>query len=167
MTYTPTNTPNAQPQAQAQELLPGDINKALSMLINEIDRLHKIYTQETAFLKEANRVAFLDIQEEKYQSAMRYESFVRQIIARKTEMDKADPQLKKSLKEKQNQFDTLAKDNIKTVRRMQKSAQHLGDTLRKAAIKAVKRQSSSGYNQSGSLDNSTHKPVSASINETA
>ena len=169
MTYQNTFHPNDIEAKAIQSVdMPKDINQALKLLISGLQDLHKIYKEETNVLQNVDSKSFLDMQDKKFKTAIRYEAMIREIMTRKDDIKNANPALKKQLKDAQKKFSELTTDNLKAVERMQKCTRRLGDTLRKAAIHATQNQRASSYSGNGALSNGAkHKSVSTGINETA
>ena len=171
MTYqnTQSPTPEEKHSSSAPNVeLPANTNKALQSIIGSMEELSSIYTEENKALSQTDSQAFLDMQESKYQAAIRYEALIRQMIDRKDEIAQADPDLKSKLQTMKNQFSLIKEENKAAIERMQNCTRRLGDTLRRAAIKATQRQQTNTYSHTGDMPNSSKgRLISTGINEKA
>ena len=148
-------------------LLSQSPEKAIQEMMETIDALRGVYIEETTALEAADTPAFLSVQDKKLNTAMRYERGIQEIIARKEEMRKIDPALKRRLETMQNDFSNIAKENMEALTRMQRTMERLGNTIRDAAKEAVNQQRAYSYGESGALQSNEKRVVSTGISETA
>ncbi len=141
--------------------------KAMQEMMSTIDALRTIYVRETEALDGADTKTFLSMQDEKLEAARNYQSRIQQMLARKAEMRKADPTLRRRLQEMQSDFSQLAKKNAEALKRMDRCVERLGNTIRRAAKEEAKRQRSFSYDATGSMRHAERKAISTGLSETA
>ncbi|MBI4031182.1 MAG: flagellar protein FlgN [Proteobacteria bacterium] len=139
--------------------------KAIQEMMETIDRLRSVYTEETDALLQTDTMKFLQIQDRKISAACNYQAGVAQIVSRKDEMKKTNPGLHDALQKKQEEFAIVAVKNIDALTRMRRTVQRLGEHLSVAARAAIEKKSVN-YGATGSINRPKHT-VSIGINESA
>lgn len=160
--FSNANRDNSQPA----NLSPNPA-KAMQEMMNTIDALRTIYVRETEALDGADTKTFLSMQDEKLEAARNYQTRIQQMLARKDEMRKADPTLRRRLQDMQNDFSQLAKRNAEALKRMDRCVERLGNTIRRAARDEARKQRSFSYDATGSMRHAERKAVSTGLSETA
>ncbi len=158
---------NQQQQSAEAFILSQNPEKALQDTIETIEALQDVYVRETQSLKAANTQDFLALQDEKLQTAQKYQSSIKQILKRKEEMQTVSPALKAKLQDMQEGFSQTSKSNLEEIQRMQRTVDRLGNTIRKAAKETARRLRGHSYSQTGKIEGEDKKTVSMGINETA
>jgi hypothetical protein len=144
-----------------------DPNKAMQEMMQTIDTLRDVYVKENAALDAADTNAFLELQELKLETARDYQNGIENILARKEQMNKINPLLKKRLVEMQKGFSELTTKNMESLKRMQRSTHRLGEMLMDAARDAAKSQRTHVYGETGAIRGKDKKSVSMGLSETA
>jgi hypothetical protein len=147
--------------------LSADPNKAMQEMMSTIDNLRAIYVQENEALDTSDTKTFMELQEKKLEAARSYQEGIETILARKEQMKKANPLLKKRLAEMQKDFSDLAAKNIESLKRMQRCTHRLGELIMNAAKDAARSQRSFVYGETGAMRGSERKTVSMGVSETA
>lgn len=150
-----------------EAVLSSDPKRAMQDMMETIDGLRSIYIEETSALQSADTPRFLNIQDKKLATARKYQKGIEEIMARKNEMRRVDPALKRKLETMQADFSTLASENMDALKRMQRTMERIGHTVRSAAKDAVNKQRSYSYGENGHLRGNENKVVSTGIIETA
>ena len=149
------------------QALPKDPNSAVKHILGSIQRLASVYEQENDALSKADTKSFFSLQEEKLSAARLYEFGVKELLKRKEDVKRVNPDLQTKLKETQARFSELAQTNMDSLSRMQRSVERLGNTLRNAARDAARKDRIYSYGETGRVDNTHKKPISTGISETA
>jgi len=139
--------------------------KAMQEMMEKIDRLRSVYTEETDALLQTDTMKFLQLQDKKVVAAQDYQAGVAQIVARKEEMKQAVPGIREALQKKQDEFAVIAIKNIEALTRMRRTVQRLGEHLTTAARTAIEKKGVN-YGATGSINRPKHT-VSIGINESA
>ncbi len=148
-------------------ILSKDTNAAIREVLSTVQKLGDIYVEETDTLKNIDNTSFMALQGRKIAAAQRYQNDMGQMIARKHELKMADAAMKKALKEAQENFSVLARENLEALGRMQRCTERLGDTVRNAAIRAAQKDSGYSYGDTGTLSKAAQKKaVSSGLSET-
>lgn len=145
--------------------LSNDPNKAMEEMMQTIDQLREALVEETKVLREANTVAFMDIQDKKLDVARDYMDGMQQLFARKDELKAADPTLKELLEQKRNEFAHVAHDNHAAIERMRSGMKRLGDRIMENAREKARRDRQIVYGAQGNMQSGLK--ASIGINESA
>ena len=162
-----TRTNTYSTSASRKTFLSSDPQKAIQEMMETIDRMRNVYELETDALENLDTKAFLSLQNEKLQTTNIYKSGIEDILARKDEMKKIDPAIKKELERMQADFTELSAKNMSALKRMQRTMERLGNTVQKVAKESVKKQRVFSYGESGKLHSDDDKRVSIGVSETA
>ncbi len=147
--------------------LPRDINAAIKSVIDIIKQLGEVYSEENKALKQADTKKFMALQEKKISATHEYQTIMAQMIARKNDLNKADPEMKDRLKKLHNNFSTISKENMRSIERMQRCTERLGNTIRSAAVRSAHNTRGYSYGETGAISNiSRKKAVSSGLSET-
>jgi len=141
--------------------------KAMNEVMDAIDALRSVYIAENKALEAVDTKTFMALQDQKFSTAKMYQSGIEQILARKDEMRRIDPTLKRKLARMQADFSTLAGKNKDALKRMQRTMDRLNNTIRSAAKDAVNKKQATSYGECGRLQSSERRLVSTGISETA
>ena len=148
-------------------LLHASPEKAINQMMETIDALRDVYVQENKALDAVDTKAFLALQDSKIETAKLYEQSISEILERRDEMKRIDPSLKRRLRKMQQDFSALAVQNRTALDRMKRTAERLNKTLCEATKDAVNKHRVTSYGESGALDHTKKRMVSAGISETA
>lgn len=154
-------------KAHAGALLSAAPDKAMNEMMETIDELRSVYLEENKALEAVDTRGFMALQDKKFETAKLYQRGIEEILARKEEMRKVDPSLKRKLQRMQADFTTLAAENKESLKRMQRTMDRLNDTIRNAAKDAVNKKQATSYGECGRLQNTEKRIVSTGISETA
>ena len=144
-----------------------DMNTALREVSATINKMSRVFVAETSALNAVDSHAFIALQEEKLSTAQEYQNDMCQIIGRKNEITHADPSIKDKLKQMQQDFSRISKENLEALSRMQRCTEKLGNTIRNAAIHAAQKQNGYSYGENGAISNAAKKKaVSSGLSET-
>jgi len=154
-------------QAGDAMILSASPEKALKEVIATIEDLRSLYIAENLALEAADTNAFMGLQDKKLETAKLYQSGIEQIMARKDEMKRVDPALKRKLTRMQEDFHDITSKNKTSIKRMQRTMDRLSNTIRNAAKDAVNRQQATSYGECGRLHMTDKRMVSTGITETA
>jgi hypothetical protein len=146
-------------------ILSGNPEKAMQEMMEAIDSLRTVYTEETDALLAVDTMKFLQLQDRKIEAARNYQSGVEQIMKRKDEFKGAGVEIREELKKKQEEFSMLACANLEALDRMTKTVKRLGDRIMRAARETAEKRTPN-YGANGSL-NKNKRAVSIGINESA
>ena len=148
-------------------LLSASPEKAMNEMMETIDALRDVYIEENKALEDTDTKAFMALQDRKFETAKVYQQGIEEILARKDEMRRVDPSLKRKLERMQADFTTLAAENKESLKRMQRTMERLNNTIRNAAKDAVNKTQATSYGECGRLQNTEKRVVSTGISETA
>lgn len=165
--HTQRNSKTGNPKVAAGVLLSTSPEKAMNEMMGTIDDLRSIYLEENKVLEAVDTKGFMALQDKKFQTAKLYQQGIEEILARKDEMRRVDPSLKRKLQRMQADFTTLATKNKDALKRMQRTMARLNDTVRTAAKEAVNKKQATSYGECGRLQNTEKRIVSTGISETA
>jgi len=145
--------------------VPDDINVALLHTIIAVTALRDIMLKENEALGCANTSAFLALQEEKMETALRYETLVNALMNRKDDIKSAEDNLKKQLERLQESFGSVAAENRTLIDRMRNATQRLADRIMKSARAEAEKQTQFAYGASGKMQKGTKATIG--LNERA
>ncbi|PCI99708.1 MAG: hypothetical protein COB14_05850 [Alphaproteobacteria bacterium] len=172
MNYNRQQPPAPEKPAQPQQIiqfrtLSKDTNTALREVASTINKMSKVFVEETDALNKTDRNAFIALQEQKLLTAQEYQSDMGQMIGRKNELTSADPAMKERLKKMQADFAEISSKNLEALSRMQRCTEKLGNTIRNAAIHAAQKQNGYSYGENGAISNAAkRKAISSGLSET-
>ena len=161
---THRNRSNAE---HAGAMLSAAPDQAINEMMETIDALRSVYIEENKALEDTDTKAFMALQDKKFETAKLYQRGIEEIIARKDEMRRVDPSLKRKLERMQADFGKLAATNKDALKRMQRTMDRLNNTIRNAAKDAVNKQQATSYGECGRLHTTEKRVVSTGISETA
>lgn len=147
--------------------LPRDPGAAVNEVLRTIEALREIYVLETNALENTDTKTFLDLQDNKLQTANLYQAQIETLMSRKDELKKINPKLKTQLTAMQKEFSELVSQNKSALERMQKCVTRLGETLRKAAKEAVSKDRAVNYRETGKVEENERKALSMGVFKTA
>ena len=96
---------------------PGEI---INDVMQSIDALRTIYTQENERLNEADAKGFMALQDEKSTHINIYRDRIENLMMNRDQVRAADPLLKKKLQAKQAEFAALCETNLKGLKKMKR-----------------------------------------------
>lgn len=140
-------------------------DKAMQEMMEAIDALRAVYTEENDALINADTSRFLALQDKKLSMARQYQAGTEQLLARKEEFKDIAPELRQQLQRRHEEFTAVSATNLEALGRMRKSVGRLGERIMKSAREAVQKDTPN-YSASGSL-NRNDRPVSLGLNESA
>ena len=158
-------TERAINNGQQDFILSTNPEKAMQEMMEAIDSLRTVYTEETDALLAVDTMKFLQLQDKKIEAARNYQSGVEQIMQRKDEFKGTTPLVREELKKKQEEFSVLACANLEALDRMTKTVKRLGERIMRAARETAEKRTPN-YSANGSLSK-TKRAVSIGINESA
>lgn len=157
-----------RPVERPVKRLSKDTNAALRDVMATVKKLGDLVEEETEALVKTDNETFLKLQDRKLAIAQDYQNVISQMVARKNEIQNADPATKQKLKEMQNEFAEISSRNLEALGRMQRSTERLGTTIRNAAIKEAQKDRGYSYGEDGAISTvSRRKAVSSGLSETA
>jgi ElaB/YqjD/DUF883 family membrane-anchored ribosome-binding protein len=142
-----------------------DPNKAMQEMMSTIDNLRGALIEETNALKEADTKTFLTLQDKKLEVAREYLDNMAQMLARKEELQSADPTLKNKLEKMRAEFSETAHENHAALERMKNGMQRLGERIMEKAREAAKKEEELIYGSSGRMYSGIR--ASVGVSETA
>lgn len=151
----------------AGAMLSASPEKAMNEMMATIDTLRGVYIEENKALEDVDTKAFMAIQDRKFETAKLYQQGIEEILARKDEMRRVDPALKRKLERMQADFGKLAAENKEAIKRMQRTMDRLNNTIRTAAKDALNKQQATSYGECGRLHTTEKRIVSTGVSETA
>lgn len=146
--------------------LSADPKQAMQDMMMTIDALRNVYVAETTALQSSDTDAFLNLQDEKIIAAQRYHSGLSDFLNRKDEILSVHPDLKAIIRRKQEEFSTVARDNMDALDRMRRTVDRMGSRIMQAARDTATRDSVS-YGNKGSMTGYNNKPITMGLNESA
>lgn len=153
--------------SKAKMKKPVDMRTAVVDVIETIRALNTLYSEETDALKRSDSKAFMALQDQKIKSAQEYHNKMAHILAYKEDVKRIDAPLKDRLRQLQNEFQAISKENVAAIERMQRCTERLGNRLRTAAVNSAQQQRSFSYSETGAIPNATQKKVvSSGVSET-
>ncbi len=155
------------PQNQDLQRLPRDPARAMQEMMRIVDAMRDVYKRETSILDAQDIKGFLNIQAEKLEKADMYKTRIEELLARKVEMRKLEPSIKKRLENAQADFAELSAKNMQALKRMQRTTTRLGEKIQDVARKSANADRAFSYGMSGKLDSQERKRVSIGVQETA
>jgi len=140
-------------------------DKAMQEMMTTIDKLRLSLVEETKALKDADTQTFMDLQDNKLDVARDYLDGMSQMMARKDELQDADPTLKDRLEKMRIEFADIAHENHAALERMKNGMKRLGDRIMETAREAAKKEEQIIYGSGGKM----HAGLKATIgvNESA
>lgn len=161
-----SNAQQIQTQAKKPAMrLSKDPNKAMQEMMSTIDSLRNALVEETSALKDADTQTFLSLQDKKLNVARDYLVGMEQLLARKDELQSADPTLKNRLEEMRIQFSDTAHENHAAIERMKNGMKRLGERIMEKARDAAKKEEELIYGSSGRMYSGIRATVG--VSETA
>ena len=151
---------------QAETVLSPDPVRALQDMMLAIDALRAVYMEETKALKTADTKAFFEIQPRKITAAQNYHAGIVEAVARKDELLQVHPQMRSLFRRKQEEFSTIANENLEALDRMRRTTDRLGNRIMQAARDAAVRNGVS-YGARGNMAGYKNRPVTMGLNESA
>lgn len=148
-----------------QFILSQDPNQAIQEMMQALDALRHVYTEENDALVSSDTRRFMDLQERKIKAAQHYHDTAAQVIERREELKSSDPALRRQLQDMHGDFTALTEENLSKIERMNKSVRRLSERVVKSARDAALRDTSS-YSRNGTLYRND-RPVSTGVNESA
>ena len=164
-TYKPGKADHQEAAKAEAFILSRNPNKALQEMMETIDALRSVYEEETKALQEADTKRFTTLLNRKLEIAHNYQAGAAQMLERREEFKKTDPELRRKLLQAHENFTTLSSNNLDALERSKKAVQRLGDRIMSVARDAVRKESVT-YGASGDLG-SSQRPVSIGLNESA
>lgn len=146
-------------------ILSQDPNKAMIEMMQALDALRTVYTDENTALTSSDTRRFMDLQERKLEAAQRYHDTAAQLIERRDEFQGVDPVLRKKLQDMHADFGKLTDTNLSNIERMNKTVKRLSERVVKSARDAAMRDTSS-YSRQGTLYRND-RPISTGVNKSA
>lgn len=140
-------------------------DQAMLEMMQALDALRVVYSDENEALVSADTRRFLELQERKIEAAQRYHDTASQVIEHRDELKTADPALRKQLQIMHTDFADMTQKNLHNIDRMNKSVKRLSERIVKGARDAALRDSAS-YSRKGTLYRNA-RPVSTGVNESA
>lgn len=147
-------------------ILSRDPHKAMREMMATIDELRGIYESENDALSRGDTKRFIALQDSKLIVARQYQLGAEQMLARRDEMNVISDELRTSLKERQEQFSDIARDNLRALNRARKGVKRLGNRIMETARKAARTEQRVKYGSSGHLEENDGR-VSIGVNESA
>lgn len=135
--------------------VPSEINVALLHTIIAVTALRDVMIKENEALEHSSTRTFMELQEEKVDTARRYELLVTSLMNRPAEIKTADARLKEQLERLQASFGEVATKNRAHIERMRNATKLLGDRIMKGAREEAERQSQFAYGASGTMQKGT------------
>ncbi len=168
MTYKNSENTSTKNNKRQATPLPKDPNIAVKDVISSIEVLKTLFKEENSFLANTDTKGFSDMQENKFLAAIHYEDLASQMIERKNDFKNADPALKERLIKMNEEFQSIKRNNLESLKRMQDGTRRLTNTIRKAALRASDSQNAKSYTPGGDKPQGRNKTIiSTGINETA
>jgi len=146
-------------------ILAQDPNQAMQEMMQALDALRNVYSDENFALGSSDTRRFMELQERKLDAAQHYHDTAAQVIERREELKSADPALHRQLQAMHVDFAVMTESNLSGIERMNKSVKRLSERVLKAARDAAMREASS-YSRNGTLYRND-RPVSTGVNESA
>lgn len=143
-----------------------DPSQALNEMMLTIDALRQVYVTETTALKASDTKSFLGLQDLKIEAAQKYHDTFVEFMARKDEIMKAHPDLRKMFGRKQVEFSKVAAENLEALGRMNRVTDRLGQRIMRAARENAAREGVA-YGSGGSMSSQKNRPVTMGLNESA
>ncbi|MGH1399284.1 MAG: hypothetical protein ACRBCT_08735 [Alphaproteobacteria bacterium] len=153
--------------ARTTRILSEDPAQAINEMMETINVMRALYVRENECLEASDARSFLELQQEKMETAQKYQRSITEIMTRRDEIKQADPELKDRLAELYGAFSEDLQRNQSVLSRMQKTTDRLKQTISRATREAVQKQSALNYGKSGALNNDPKKIVSSGLIETA
>lgn len=147
-------------------ILSRDPQKAMSEMMDTIDRLRLIYEAENEALSSGDTKGFLALQNKKIPAAYDYQSGIQQIGARKEEFNEIDSATREKLLAMQEDFTALIRENLGALERARKGVDRLNQRIMESARKAARTEQRVKYGSSGNLEENQGR-VSIGVNESA
>ena len=128
--------------------------------MGQIIQLGDLYRTETEALKRADSEVFNSLQEQKERDVVDYEIGMQKLMRRPENLKHLDPALKAKLKELQEEFSALVRDNATALTRMQGATKRLNNLIMNATRRAVQNDMAVNYGASGRLKTEEGKRLS-------
>lgn len=146
--------------------LSSDPKQAMQDMMLTIDALRSVYVAETTALKSSDTETFLNLQDEKIIAAQRYHNGLSDFLNRKDEIMAVHPDLKAIIRKKQEEFATIATENLDALDRMRRTVDRMGSRIMQAARDTATRDGVT-YGNKGSMNGYNNKPITMGLNESA
>lgn len=156
---------NSVPTRNPAVILDQNPNTAIQQMMDALDALRHVYSEENQALESADTRRFMDLQERKISAAQHYHDTAAQIIEHREKFAKADPALRQRLQAMHADFSKMTETNLSALERLNKGVKRLGDRIVKSARDAAMRDATN-YRRNGTLHHQD-RPVSMGINESA
>lgn len=161
------NTPHENHSA-IQNALPADPSRAMQEMMNIIDSLTRLYTQEADALEKTDTAEFISIMQNKEHMTNRYLMGFQNLINRKDEIkNSASPSLRITLEEKERALKIAGQRTVSALERMERCTKRLSDSILNAGREAAAKQRVFSYGENGIVNKSEHKTVSMGVKQTA
>ncbi len=161
-----TNTLQKDDLAMATSHSADATEKLLNRVLEKMEKLILIYTQELDVLSVGDMAKFQSYQPEKIKLIRECELGVAEIANQKEAVAKSNTILKQRLLSTHKTLSELADQSKRACESRSKSMQRIQDRLLRAARLVVSQQGKKGYGRSGkSYDAHAHKPIATAINE--
>ncbi len=139
--------------------------KAMQEMMETIDALRSLYTEENEALLASSSTRFMALQDRKIEVTSNYKSAATQMIERREEFKAIDPSLREKISKAHDDFSNLAATNLAALSRMRKNVQRLSHKIMTVAREAAQKDTVN-YGASGHL-NKNQRAVSIGISESA
>ena len=154
--------------AAPQHRLPVNPKRAVQEMMNIISDLQSIYELETEALETSNVKTFMALQNDKIETAAKYQGAMAQMMERKDEIKQTEPELRRNLQAMQKKFHAIASRNKTCLDKLQRGIGRLHDTLQTAAKEAIKKDKTFSYTEMGAMNTEGIKRITTgTISETA
>ncbi len=144
-------------------VLSSNPNKAMQQMMETIDSLRDVYTEENSALLGSDTKKFLSLQSKKIAAARDYQNCSQQLLERGSDLQHIDIALKEELANKQEEFSGIMTENLKALDTLHKGVKRLNDRVVRSAREAV--QNHVNYSATGNLQKND-RSVSMGISET-
>lgn len=144
-------------------VLSRDPGRAMQEMMSAIDALRTIYVEENEALASSDTRRFLGLQDRKITLARNYQHGAEQMLERREEFKAADPALKTRLRAMQQDFSSLASENLGALDRMRRTVRRLNDRIMNMARENLRRENAH-YGAAGRLK-LNEKRLSIGLNE--
>lgn len=137
----------------------------LNHVLERMERLIIIHTQELDYLSVGDMQKFQSIQPEKLRLARDCETGIEEISSRQEEMNACDTILKQRLLSTHDTLRDLAIQSKNACQSRANSMKRIQDRLLQAARHVVKKREQKTYGRNGQTTDSYNRPIATAINE--
>lgn len=137
----------------------------LHHILERMDRLIILHTQELDFLSANDMKKFQEIQPEKIRLVRDCESGIEEIAKNTDGFNACDPALKKRLLNSHGTLRDLADKSKRACQSRSKSVQRIQERLLQAARLAVGKTEKKNYGRTGKTETPRQRPIATAINE--